>query len=278
MAPPDGLSVVGRIARDHDPDRFLCALFAPAARREAVFTLVALNHELARAREVASKPLVALIRLQWWRDAIEEAGRGAPARRHEVAGPVAALVRDGVVGAEDLLALVDAREPEAEGPPPDRAALLGRARAVSGGLAALTGRVLGAPEGALPTLAGIGAAYGVAGILRSLPVHAAAGRNPLPADEVAAAGGATDGAVDLRHPATAAIARTLAAGALEGLEASAREVPGALGLAMAAALTGSLARRDLRRVLRRAWRPEEMGPRGLGDRLAVLRAAALKRI
>ena len=44
------LSAVGELARRHDPDRFLCTLFAPPARRETLLLLVALNHELARAR------------------------------------------------------------------------------------------------------------------------------------------------------------------------------------------------------------------------------------
>ena len=75
------LSPIGAFARAHDPDRFLCALFAPAERREAIFALVALNHELARAREAATNPMAALIRLQWWRDVVEEARDGRPARR-----------------------------------------------------------------------------------------------------------------------------------------------------------------------------------------------------
>ncbi|MBY0330364.1 MAG: squalene/phytoene synthase family protein, partial [Acetobacteraceae bacterium] len=82
------LSPPAAIARAEDPDRFLCALFAPAARREALFALIAFNHELARARAAARTPLIALMRLQWWRDAVRDAAAGKPARRHEVAGPL----------------------------------------------------------------------------------------------------------------------------------------------------------------------------------------------
>ena len=53
--------------RRHDPDRFFTALFAPPVRRGAVLALYAFNHELARAREAASEPALALIRLHWWR-------------------------------------------------------------------------------------------------------------------------------------------------------------------------------------------------------------------
>ena len=45
---------IAALVRRHDPDRFLTALFAPPERRDALLTLYAFNHELARAREVAS--------------------------------------------------------------------------------------------------------------------------------------------------------------------------------------------------------------------------------
>ncbi|MGD0108468.1 MAG: squalene/phytoene synthase family protein [Rhodopila sp.] len=64
---------IAALVRRHDPDRFLTALFAPPERRHALLTLYAFNHELARAREVASEPALALIRLQWWREVVEGA-------------------------------------------------------------------------------------------------------------------------------------------------------------------------------------------------------------
>ena len=61
------------LVRRHDPDRFLTALFAPPEKRDALLTLYAFNHELARAREAVSEPPLALIRLQWWREVVEGA-------------------------------------------------------------------------------------------------------------------------------------------------------------------------------------------------------------
>ena len=82
MGSDRGLSAVGEVVRQHDPDRYFTALFAPAARREALFVLYAFNHELARARESVRQPMAALIRLQWWREVVEgqrtrEGGGGA---------------------------------------------------------------------------------------------------------------------------------------------------------------------------------------------------------
>src|SRR5580692_9280 len=76
--------------RRHDPDRFLTALFAPPDKRPALLALYAFNHELARAREAAHEPALALIRLHWWREVVE----GAP-RAHEVATPLAASLAAG---------------------------------------------------------------------------------------------------------------------------------------------------------------------------------------
>jgi phytoene synthase len=44
-------------ARRYDPDRYLCALLAPADRRDTLVALTVFNHELARVAEVATQPL-----------------------------------------------------------------------------------------------------------------------------------------------------------------------------------------------------------------------------
>ena len=83
------LSPVGALARAADYDRYLSAVFAPAARREALFALIAFNHEIARIPEVVSEPMLGRIRLQWWREVLDAVYAGEPTRRHEVALPLA---------------------------------------------------------------------------------------------------------------------------------------------------------------------------------------------
>ncbi len=250
MACMPDLSAVGAIARAQDPDRFLCALWCPPARREAAFALIALNHELARAREVTDTPLVALMRLQFWRDAIQ-----APVpRAHEVAAPLHAAIAAGLLDRADLLAMVDAREAEAEEEGfPTTGAFHAYLAGTAGGFCVALGRALGAPPALLPALQRVGMLHGLAGVLRSVAVHAAQGRVLLPADAM------EPGAI-LRDPAAAAPAiRALAAAAPAAPDLSA--LPGA---AIAAALPLVLARRDLRRLA--AGRP---APRTTGDRLAL---------
>src|SRR5690348_13728410 len=95
--------------RRYDRDRYLAALFVPADRRAAVIALYAFNHEIAKTREVVSEPLLGRIRLQWWREAIEEAYGGGGVRAHEVMTPLAAAIREHRLTREHLDAMIDAR-------------------------------------------------------------------------------------------------------------------------------------------------------------------------
>lgn len=267
------LSELAALARRHDPDRFLCALFAPPDARETLFLLTAFNHELARARAATSNTMTGLIRLQWWRDVVEEAAAGTPPRRHEVAQPLAESIRAGKLQPEELLALVDAREAEVEEEMPSRDALLAFLRGSAGGYAVVAGRVLQAPPAAMPHLQAIGAAYGMAGLLRSIGSHAGQGRCLLPADLLQQHGlTAADVARDPRAPAVAMVACALAEQALQSLKEARAAVRGVLPRrAVAAALPARLATRDLRQVLSAGWDPAQPPPpRGLGDRLAVI--------
>src|SRR5436853_2164580 len=90
----DRLSPVAALVRRHDRDRFQTVLFAPAARREALFALYAFNYEIARVRESVTAPMLGQIRLQWWREAIDAAYASAAPRAHEVAAPLTAAIRE----------------------------------------------------------------------------------------------------------------------------------------------------------------------------------------
>ena len=75
-----------------DPDRFLAVMAAPVAARRPLWVLCAFNLELARAPWVTHEPMVAEMRLQWWRDVVGSDQR----RAHEVAGPLHDLIRAGL--------------------------------------------------------------------------------------------------------------------------------------------------------------------------------------
>ena len=187
------LSPMGVLVRRHDPDRFFCALFASPVQREALFTLYAFNHELARAREVASEPTLALIRLQWWREVVEGASK-----RHEVATPLSEAIAQGLLVPADLLAMIDGREAEAGGGFATTADWLAYLEAVAGRLMAVAGGLLGAQD--FDRLRALGTAYGIAGQLRSVSVLARAGRFQLPEDALLAGGLTTHDVIAHREP------------------------------------------------------------------------------
>jgi phytoene synthase len=95
------------VVRAADKDRFLAALFAPAAQRRHLHALYAFNSEIARVCEAAREALPGEIRLQWWRDAL-----GGQARGEASANPIAAALLDTVaqcaLAVEPLLRLIDA--------------------------------------------------------------------------------------------------------------------------------------------------------------------------
>jgi 15-cis-phytoene synthase len=255
---------IAALVRRHDPDRFLTALFAPRERRDALLTLYAFNHELARAREVASEPPLALIRLQWWREVVE-----GEAKRHEVATPLSAAIGAGLVAPGDLLPLIEARENEVYGDFETLADWRAWLLMGAGGLAVAAARTLGAvqPEAVRP----VGAAYGVAGVLRATGVLAAQGACLLPRDLLAAHGLSAE--AFLADPGSAAGRAALMEIAREGQALLAQAVPrGVTRGVVAAVLPGVLARRDLAR-----W-PAVAVPRRLGDRLAVVLAGLLRRV
>ena len=185
MAP--ALSPVGALARAADYDRYLSALFAPAARREALFALIAFNHEVARIPEAVSETMLGRIRLQWWREVVEAAYAGEPTRRHEVAVPLAEAIRACSLDRALLDRLLDAREGDLEPDgPPDLAALEGYAAATGGSLTALMLQACGTDR--VPALeAGrqVGTAWALVGTLRAAPRSATQGRATLPADLLA---------------------------------------------------------------------------------------------
>ena len=184
------LSSVGGLARAADYDRYLSAVFAPAAHREALFALIAFNHEIARIPEAVSEPMLGRIRLQWWREVLDAIYAGEPARRHEVALPLADAINARGLERAPFDALLDAREDDLEEDgPADLAALERYAAATGGSLTELMVRACGADSGqSLEAGRQVGTAWALVGTLRAAPHAAMQGRVTLPSDLLAGAG------------------------------------------------------------------------------------------
>lgn len=239
-----------------DPDRFAAVMAAPVAARERLFVLYAFNLELARAPWVTKEPMIAEMRLQWWRDVVAEAGQGRPARAHEVAAPLAALIGAAGLPVAVLDRLVEARRWDVYRDPfEDEAAFDAYLEDTGAGLMWLAGRALGAPEGAEAALRAVGWATGLAGFLRAVPELEARGRVPL---------------LDGRGAAVAGLAR-------EGLLRMAAARAGLRGLGSARAAT--IAGWQTEALLRRAAREPALVAEGrlalseFGRRWGLLRSA-----
>jgi phytoene synthase len=171
------------LARTHDPDRWLAALFAPAEARPHLHALIAFSYEVGRLRDLVREPMAGEIRLQWWREAIE-----GKRREEALASPVAAALIDTIdkhrlpaKAFDDLLAarLFDLYDD----PMPDMAAFETYCGETSSLLFRLAGLILdGRDLGGAEAAGHAGLAYATTGLLRALPLASARGQVYLPMD------------------------------------------------------------------------------------------------
>jgi len=161
-----------------DPDRFLATMAAPVAARRVLFPLYAFNIEVSRAPWRTEEPMIAEMRLQFWRDVVEELAAGKPPRAHEVAAPLAKALPTDVIG--DLDGLIAARRWDIyKDPFEDRAHFDRYIDQTSGTLLWVAAQALGAADAAEPVVRDAAWAFGLAGFLRAIPALEKAGRVPL---------------------------------------------------------------------------------------------------
>ena len=154
------------LIRRVDPDRWLASRFvADASARADLVALYAFNNELARAVEVASQPLVAEIRLAWWREALDEMFEGRPLRRHPVAEALAEAVGRRGLARGTLEGLIDARLRDLDGWPLQLAEAEAYIDSTAGALMAAAARVLD-PASDPDAFRHAAQAWGLAGLRR----------------------------------------------------------------------------------------------------------------
>ena len=176
------LSYCAGQVRRHDRDRYLCALFAPAAAQEALFALYAFNVEVARIPALVSEPTLGLMRLQWWRDIIKGVlAQGRPPD-HPVAASLAGAIRRHGLSGDHFETLLEGRARDLEATPPeDLDDLATHGAANSASLTALTLEVLGARDDvSRATGREVAVAWALSGTIRSVPFDARRNRVYLP--------------------------------------------------------------------------------------------------
>lgn len=192
------------IVEEGDRDRALSLAFAPRELRADLAALYAFNVEITRVRDLISQPLPGEIRLQWWRDVINQPGANlkGEAQPDEVAPgggeaghPVASRLLD-VIARHKLPVAAFDRMLEArifdlyDDPMPSRENFEAYAGETASTLIMLAATIL-SPRDAdeVADAAGhAGVAQTVAGVLRLLPIHRARRQIFVPADILEAAG------------------------------------------------------------------------------------------
>jgi|GEM_PF-46562 len=165
-----------------DPDRFGAAMCVKSlAQRADLMVLYALNIEVSRAPWVTQEQMIAEMRLQWWKDAIDEIYGGKTVRKHEVVIPLAELVhRDPERFPRALFDdLIEARRFDIYREPyQNRSGFNLYISNTSGNVMELAGRAVGASD--LTPFQEVGWASGLANLMGALPELYAHGRDPIP--------------------------------------------------------------------------------------------------
>ncbi|WP_421783568.1 phytoene/squalene synthase family protein [Kiloniella litopenaei] len=190
MSNETGLSYCGEDIKKNDYDRYLTCLFAKDTVRENLFALYAFNQEIAKTAEVVSEPLTGMIRLQWWREAIEGIYEGKP-RKHLVVEALAKAVTEHELKRNKLDEFINAREFDLEEAVPQNLPALEKyVRKTSSELLGLASdMVINKTSLNKKTTASLdqvcrsmGIAWGLLGIIRATPFYAAKKRIYLPQD------------------------------------------------------------------------------------------------
>jgi phytoene synthase len=196
--------------RAEDRDRWLSLLFAPADLRPHLHALFAFSLEIAGIRDRVSDALPGEVRLQWWREAIEGAGRG-----DVEAHPLAAALFDTIARCrlprQPFLALIEARCFDLyDDPMPSQSDLEGYCGETSSALIRLASLVLarGREPGGVDCAGHAGVAYAITGLLRAFAWTCARGQMYVPGDLIARHGLTVQAM--LQGPATGAVRAVLA--------------------------------------------------------------------
>lgn len=177
--PETGADDLDATVKRADPDRWAAARFvADAQARADLVTLYALDHVLSRVAQAARQPMLAEIRMAWWREALQEAFAGQDPRAHPVLDAYVELHRRRGLPDAPVLALVEGRARDLDPAPfADRAELEAWLDDAWGSVATLAAAILGGGEGT----AGAARAWGLGRLVRTAPERLPEGFDPVAA-------------------------------------------------------------------------------------------------
>jgi len=170
------------LVREADRGRYLATLFAPADRRDALYSLYAFDIEISRIRGLAREPMPGEIRLQWWREVLD-GERTSEARANPVASSLLAMLARHDFAGRELAGLLEAHRFDLYNEPmPALSALKSYATSTAGAVFDFAVRILGGDTQTNAAADKAGQAQTLANILAGLPHHAARRQLFLPLD------------------------------------------------------------------------------------------------
>lgn len=186
------------LVAESDPDRYLATFFASRAVRPDLWALLAFNQEIAKTREVVTETTIGLMRLQWWRDTIDQLCRGGTVVGNPILSELGRVITTYRLTPEFFETLIYAREFDLEGVlPANLQGVEHYADYTHTSLLMLMARVCGAVVD-VERVRYLAIAFALMGLVRAIPFHARQARCYMPQDLLVAAGVTEDQLYALR--------------------------------------------------------------------------------
>ena len=165
----DAMSVqaCANLVAQEDPVRFKAAMAAPVKCRAVLLAVYAANVEISRAAWVTNEPLIAEMRLQWWRDVLAQFAKGRP-QKHMVVDALAHVFDHAPI--DHMLSAIDARAWDISRAPHESIeALLSYCTATVAGPMITNYLALGGHDDQVPALHRLAAPVGLARFVNAIP-------------------------------------------------------------------------------------------------------------
>ncbi len=168
-----------------DHNRYLTTLFVDKDKRRSLLALYAFNIEISKVIDNSKEPLVSQMKLQWWRDSLENLKKGIVAK-HPVVEELSTALINHQINIEDLLIMLQARDHELFNETPKTlSALNDYCRQTAGTLSRISLQVISNDDqhSHRNQCEDLGTAWGLVGIIRAISFHATTQRCLIP-DEI----------------------------------------------------------------------------------------------
>uniref|UniRef100_A0A224Z2V6 15-cis-phytoene synthase n=1 Tax=Rhipicephalus zambeziensis TaxID=60191 RepID=A0A224Z2V6_9ACAR len=172
--------------KQYDYENYLCSLLLPAGLRRSAFAIRAFNVELAQIRDVVSRADIGVMRIHFWKDAVERVYKGNPPE-HPVAQELSVMVQSKQLSRHWMSRMIESRESILGDKPHSTINELEEyaEKSVSSSLYLIL-QAMGVQNVACDHVAShVGKLQGLTNLIRGVPFNAAKGRVYLPSDLMA---------------------------------------------------------------------------------------------